>query len=241
MKAIVVALTTIAVLAMSSPWSTAQDEKKEHPHEKEFRTFTAKNGKSLEARVVARIDDERYTVENRDGKRFTLNTNTLSKSDQDFLFLWEPDAILDLSSAGLDQVLKKMGYSMVELTTAGNGNMFPVTIDGKDYNFILGGQNAFSILDAKVAGDLGLTLSDGQVNFGLQGGGQERSKQTTLKTLAIGDAKVENAEVQVIEVAKVGNNLPATVSGIMGSELIMKFNSLIDLSGKRLFVRTDDE
>ena len=239
MKAILFAIALAGLFSFSVPWVAAADEKEE-VDEKEFRKFTAKNGKSIEARVVARIDDERYTVESRDGKRFTLNTGTLSKSDADFLFLWEPDAILDLKTAGLEKVLEKIGYSMVELTSAGTNSMFPVTVGGQEYKFVLGGRNAWSILDTKVATDLGLTLSQGNVNFTLQGGGQERSQQGTVKTLAIGETELEDQSLQVIDVGKVSSGLPAAVSGILGSDHIKKFNSLIDLSGKRLFVRADD-
>ena len=94
---ILAALLFLASVTIPAP---AEDEDegsdKENPVEKksdpaEFRTFTSANGnKTLQLKVVARINDETYKVENPEGKIFSIKTSSLSRSDQNFLDFWEP-------------------------------------------------------------------------------------------------------------------------------------------------------
>ena len=80
----------------------AEDAPKKAPDLSEFRTFTsAKGNKTLQLKVVARIDDETYKVQNPEGRIFNIKTSNLSRSDQLFLDFWEPDSILNLKKAKL--------------------------------------------------------------------------------------------------------------------------------------------
>ena len=47
-----------------------------------FRVFTGRNGKSLEAKVVARIDDETYALQTPEGKSISIKASGMSDSDQ---------------------------------------------------------------------------------------------------------------------------------------------------------------
>ncbi|NIP93476.1 MAG: hypothetical protein GWO24_08475, partial [Akkermansiaceae bacterium] len=104
MKPLLPPLAAAVLMTCSPAFLLAQEEEKAEekaenkpkPEKKDYRTFTSKNGKSLEARVVTRIDDERYTIETPEGQSFTINIESLTRSDQTYLELWEPDAILDL-------------------------------------------------------------------------------------------------------------------------------------------------
>ncbi len=256
-KSPLVFLTTAIVLACSAPLLPARDDedeekdkdkdkdkeekKEEKPKLKNFRTFTSRNGKSLEARVVARIDDERYTVETPEGKKFTFNIKTLSKSDQTYLDFWVPDAILDLSTADLKDVMEKMNYRGVELISTGNRLFATASADGKELKFVLDPGRSFSTLDPAVAKDLGLKLSPGTINFSDGAGKIVRSEQGSAKGIKIGDLEVKSHLFQVLDMAMMGGGaLPGNTSGAIGADLLSKLNAVVDHGGKYLFMREQD-
>ena len=234
------------LLAVTAPLLSAQDEDAEEGEGKKiekkgFRTFTGKNGKSLELRVVSRIDDDRYTFETPDGKSFTLDvTEKLSEADQLYLQAWEPDAILDIATADLKDVLAKMGYSGADLVTAGNTFVVSASIGGKDTKLVIDAGRNFSTLDPSFAKDLGITLSQGTINFRDATGKTTRSQQGRAKSIAIGDVELEAHQFQVLSVAAMFRSVPANTNGAIGSDLLNKLNALLDYQGKRLYVRDDE-
>ena len=126
----------LAFLAWVAFPALAQNDEKNEQEKKDdgsFRIFTSARGnKTLRLKVLSRIDDETYKVENEDGKAFNIKTSNLSRSDQLFLDIWEPNQIFNLKTAKLPEVLDQMGYSALDLTTAGNTfivNMIPTNPD----------------------------------------------------------------------------------------------------------------
>jgi hypothetical protein len=232
----------LALAALLGTLRAAEDdEKKEEKTEhKDYRIFTAKNGKTIEARVVTRIDDENYTVEDKEGKSYKLNLNNLSASDQQFLEFWEPGAILDFTTATLPEVLKKMKYSMADLTVSGDTQIFTAEVDGEEMKFVLAPGRNFSTLDPSAAETLGLQLSEGTLNIQDGQGNQERTKQGTVKAFVIGDVEIESVDFQVFDLAKIAGTVPANTAGAVGTDLLTKLNALVDLGGQRLFVKKDD-
>lgn len=224
------------LLALPVPAAEEGQEAKEPEHQ-DYRVFTARNGKTVEARVVARIDDERYRLETKDGNAFTLKIDTLSESDQQFLEFWEPDAILDFATATLPQVLAKMDYSSVPMTVAGNNQLVAASLGGTELRFVLAPSRNFSTLDPASASNLGLELVDGTLSLRDAQGNTERSKQATIASFTMGDVELDGLNLQVVEVAKLVNPVPANTVGILGSDVLEKLNALVDLGGKRLFVK----
>ena len=235
-------LASSLVLGFSIPLAVADDEdekKEEKAVPKDFRTFTAKNGKSLKARVLTRIDDERYTVETPEGKKFTLNVNTLSKSDQQFLEFWEPNAIIDLKTAELPDVLDQMGYSVLDLSSNGDYMFVTATVDGKEGKFVLDASRKFSTIDPKAAEEAGISLSQGNINFTAAGGQVTRSKRGTAKVFKAGLVEVKSHAFESITINMMFRSVPANTIGAIGGDLLKKLNALVDYEGKRLFVKGD--
>ena len=243
---ILAALLFLASVTIPAP---AEDEDegsdKENPVEKksdpaEFRTFTSANGnKTLQLKVVARINDETYKVENPEGKIFSIKTSSLSRSDQNFLDFWEPGAIFDLKTAQLPEVLDQMGYSALDLTTAGNTFIVNITADGKSGKFLLDPSRSFSTFDPAAAADIGMNLGEGRISFTDNAGQTSRSKQGAVKELKAGQVTLASQEFQVIEVAKMFRGVPAGTLGAIGGDLLSRLNALVDYEGKQLFVKAD--
>ena len=165
-------LAVLLLLAWMATPVPADDKEEEATEEKkgeateeksdpaEFRTFTSARGdKTLKLKVVARIDDETYKVENPEGKVFNIKTANLSRSDQRFLDFWEPDAILNLKTAKLPNVLDQMGYSTLDLTVVESTFFVNVTVDGKSGKFLLDPSRGWSTFDPAAAKDIGMNLS----------------------------------------------------------------------------------
>ncbi len=219
------------------------EEKKADPAEKksdpgEFRTFTSARGdKTLKLKVVARIDDETYKVENPEGKVFNIKATSVSPSDQGFLDFWEPDAILDLQSAELPKVLDKMGYSTLDLTVVESTFFVNVTVDGKSGKFLLDPSRGWSTFDPAAAKEIGMNLTEGRINFTDNTGKTSRSKRGAVKEFKAGQVTIASHEFEVLEVAKMFRAVPANTIGAIGGDLLKRLNALIDYGGKRLFVK----
>lgn len=76
------------VLALSLTSLRAQDETPKPELGPEFRTFTARNGKAIGAKVVSRIDKETYSFETPEGKTYKLQLESFGDSDRKFLEFW---------------------------------------------------------------------------------------------------------------------------------------------------------
>ena len=203
------------------PDKDAPVEKKSDPAE--FRTFTSANGsKTLQLKVVARINDE---------------TSSLSRSDQLFLDFWEPDAIFNLKTAKLPEVLDQMGYSVLDLTVVENTFFVNATVDGKSGKFLLDPSRGWSTFDPAVAKEIGMNLTDGRINFTDNTGKTNRSKRGAVKEFKAGAVTVTSHQFEVIEVAKMFRAVPANTLGAIGGDLLKRLNALVDFGGKRLFVR----
>ncbi|MBJ06887.1 MAG: hypothetical protein CMO40_07205 [Verrucomicrobiaceae bacterium] len=206
-----------------------------------FRAFTSARGnKTLRLKVLSRIDDETYKVENEAGKIFSIKTAILSRSDQSYLELWEPNAIFDLETAKLPDVLDQMGYSALDLTTAGPTFMVTLTVDGKSGKFLLDPGRSFSTLDPAAAADIGMNLGEGRISFSNNAGQATRTKQGIVKELNAGQVSLTSQEFQVFEVARLFPVVPAGTLGAIGGDLLPRLNALVDYEGKILFVRADE-
>ncbi|MDP7308454.1 MAG: hypothetical protein QF405_12520 [Roseibacillus sp.] len=241
------ALLLLAWMATPAPADdkeedAAEEKKGEATEEKsdpaEFRTFTSTRGdKTLKLKVVARIDDETYKVENPEGKVFNIKTANLSHSDQRFLDFWEPDAILNLQTAKLPKVLEQMGYSTLDLTVVESTFFVNVTVDGKSGKFLLDPNRGWSTFDPAAAKEIGMNLGQGRINFTDNTGKTSRSKRGAVKEFKAGQVTITAHEFEVIEVAKMFRAVPANTIGAIGGDLLKRLNALIDFGGKRLFVR----
>ena len=217
-----------------------EDAPKKAPDLSEFRTFTsAKGNKTLQLKVVARIDDETYKVQNPEGRIFNIKTSNLSRSDQLFLDFWEPDAILNLKKAELPDVLDQMGYSVLDMTVVESTFFVTATVDGKTGKFLLDPSRGWSTFDPAAAKEIGMTLTQGRINFTDNTGKSSRSQRGAVKEFKAGTVSVNSHEFEVIEVAKMFRAVPANTIGAIGGDMLKKLNALVDFGGKRLFVRAN--
>jgi len=233
-------LALALLLSCSAPILFAadqDDEKAEKALPKDFRVFTAKNGKSIKARVLARIDDTRYTVETPEGKRFTFNVDTLSKSDARYLDFWEPNAIPDLKTAKLNEVLEEMGYATLKLTSSNDRLFVNATIDGKEGLFVIDADHQWSTLDAAIATEIAMELGQGGFSFNDGKGGSTRSQKGPAKSFRVGTVELKSYDFEVIPLGKMIQNLPAKTIGAIGSALLTKLNALVDHEAQRLFIK----
>lgn len=203
----------------------------------EFRDFTSMTGKTLRARVIKRIDDERFTLETPEGQSFVIKAGTLSETDRRYLEFWEPGAILDLATADLPDVLEKMGYGGANLISANNSFLVTATIGGRETKLVLDPGRAFSTLDPALAQQLGAKLVPGTVNVQDAAGNASRSQQASVGAIAIGESELERFTFQVIDMRRMFATLPANTQGAIGSDLLKKLNALLDYDGRRLYVR----
>ncbi len=102
---IFVLLPLLIVLGMS--YSTAQDAKSE------LRTWTAVNGKEVEAEFVSNSDGQ-VSLKMKTGKIFKVPLNKLSKADQEFISENAPESNPEESFAK-DRERRIMGYWLVDL------------------------------------------------------------------------------------------------------------------------------
>ena len=213
-------------------------EKKGDPED--FHTFTSARGdKTLRLKVIARIDDETYKVENPEGKVFNIKAASVSRSDQRFLDFWEPDTIFNLKTAKLPEVLDQMGYSALDLTVVESTFLVSVTVDGKSGKFLLDPGRRWSTFDPAAAKEIGMSLTEGRVNFTDNTGKTSRSKRGTVKEFKAGQVTITSHEFEVLEVTKMFRGVPANTIGAIGGDLLKRLNALVDFGGKRLFVRKD--
>ncbi len=242
-------LAVLLFLAWATIPAPADDEDEgadeENPVEKkidpaEFRAFTSASGnKTLNLKVLARIDDETYKVETPEGKVFNLKTTSVSQSDQDFLDFWEPDTIFNLKTAKLPEVLDQMGYSVLDLTVVESTFFVNATVDGKSGKFLLDPSRGWSTFDPAAAKEIGMNLTDGRINFTDNTGKTSRSKRGSVKEFKAGQVTITSHEFEVLEVAKMFRAVPANTIGAIGGDLLKRLNALVDFGGKRLFVRKD--
>ena len=222
----------------------AQNDEKNEQEKKDdgsFRIFTSARGnKTLRLKVLSRIDDETYKVENEDGKAFNIKTSNLSRSDQLFLDIWEPNAIFNLKTAKLPEVLDQMGYSALDLTTAGNTFIVNMTADGKSGKFLLDPSRSFSTLDPAAAAAISMKLGEGRITFTDNAGQNSRSKQGAVKELKAGVVTLASQEFQILEIARMFRGVPAGTLGAIGGDLLNRLNALVDYEGKKLFVKADE-
>ena len=227
----------LLALVLLGASAAAQDEAETKKPDPDLRTFTGKNGKKIEAKVLNRIDDERYQVETADGKSLTINITNLVAADQAFLDAWEPDAILDIATAPLDKVLAKMGYSSSELTAAGSRSLVTAEVDGKTMKFVIDPGRAYSMLTPKAAETLGLKLSPGNMQFRSPDGKTERANQGTVEAFAIGEVELKKETFIVYDLSKVLSNAPGAANGLLGGPALEKLNAIVDYGGRRFFAR----
>lgn len=233
-------LALALLLSCSAPLACAadpEDEKAAKAEPKDYRVFTNKSGKSMKARVLARIDDDSYRVETPEGKKHTLMVDTLSKSDALYLEFWEPNAILDLKSAKLNEVLEEMGYATLELTSSNDRLFVNATIDGKEGLFVIDSGHKWSTLDAAIATEIGMKLGPGEVTFNDGKGGSTKSQKGPAKSFRLGTVELKSYDFEVIELGKMIKNVPAKTIGAIGSILLTKLNALVDHEAKRLFIK----
>ncbi|MEC9056036.1 MAG: aspartyl protease family protein, partial [Verrucomicrobiota bacterium] len=160
-----------------------------------------------------------------------------SRSDQLFLDFWEPDAIFNLKTAKLPEVLDQMGYSVLDLTVVESTFFVNATVDGKSGKFLLDPSRGWSTFDPAAAKEIGMNLTDGRINFTDNTGKTSRSKRGAVKEFKAGAVTVTSHEFEVIEVAKMFRAVPANTLGAIGGDLLKRLNALVDFGGKRLFVR----
>ena len=233
-----------AIFADEQDGTPAEGQKENSPEKapdlSEFRTFTsAKGDKTLQLKVVARIDDETYKVQNPEGRIFNIKTSNLSRSDQLFLDFWEPDAILNLKEAALPDVLDQMGYSVLNMTVVESTFFITATVDGKTGKFLLDPSRGWSTFDPVAAKEIGMNLGQGRINFTDNTGKSSRSQRGAVKEFRAGSVSVSSHDFEVIEVAKMFRAVPANTIGAIGGDLLKRLNALVDFGGKRLFVRAE--
>ena len=132
-----------------------------------------------------------------------------------------------------------MGYGFADLTVTERANIVAVSVVDTDTGFLMDPTREFSILDAALASDLDLELSPANLKFKQADGTEITASKTDVEKFTIGGV-TRKAEFIVIDLAKISANLPNNAKGVLGSGLLNKFNALIDLGNKRLFVRSTE-
>lgn len=100
MKRIQLCGTLLFLMVLASPTEFGLSQ------ENEYRVFTNKEGKTIDARVGAIAKDTRMvTIVMRDGRRFEIEGNSLSLDDQQFLKEWEARRKVTISGSGDDATI----------------------------------------------------------------------------------------------------------------------------------------
>ena len=218
----------------------AQDAEKSAVKEPgpEYRTFTAATGKTLLAKVVARLDDKTYTFETPESKTYKMALDSFSKSDQQWLEFWMPDFAIDLSTLDTADALKKMGFTAIPMRTPDIGMIVEVKVGDANLKLFFDPKAKNTILDVEPADRAALKISDSSTTFNDAAGNQTVSKQATNAPFKFGDAVAVEATVLVIDLSLIGAaNIQMEADGILGADLLPRLNALADFSSKVLYVK----
>jgi hypothetical protein len=216
------------------------EEKAEPPPKPEagFRTFTGRNGKSLEAKVVARIDDETYALRTPEGKSISIKAAGMSDSDQQFLLRWDPEFPVDLSDTPLDEVAEKMGYTAVKMEPSPAGTVVLAKLDGSDIKLFFDPRARNSVIDSAAASGAGLKTRQSQLVFQDGAGKKTQAQECAGAPLDLGGFTPENLTLIVVDLDAIGGSaIKKSADGILGKDLLERLNALVDYKGMQLFVK----
>jgi hypothetical protein len=226
----------LLLVAALVPLSAQEDEKTDPGPE--YRKFTAATGKTLRAKVVARLDEKTYTFETPEGKTYKMALSSFSQSDQQWLEFWQPEFATDLSTLETDDALTKMGFTAVSMTNPDIGMLIEVTVGDAELKLLFDPKAKNTILDVEPADRAGLTIVESNTVFNDAAGNKTKAKQATNAPFTFGDAETMEATVLVIDLALIGGaNIQKEADGILGGDLLPNLNALVDFNGKVLYVK----
>lgn len=230
----------LSILLLPLAILSAQDPEKPEKVDlgPEYRKFTAKNGKVLVAKVVARIDEKTYTFETPEGQSYKMALTSFAASDQQWLEFWQPDFVTDLTKIDLKEALEKMGFEAVSLTAPAVGLIVQVTVGDADLKLLFDPKAKNTILDIEPADRAGLDITDSNSGFQDQAGNKIQSKKADNASFKFGNADPIEASVLVIDLSLIGGaKIQKEADGILGADLLSNLEALVDFSGKTLYVK----
>src|SRR4030095_7726356 len=105
--------------------------------------------------------------------------------------------------------------------------LVPVQVnDSGPFDFILDTGAGMSLLTSELAAQLGVKILD--VKEGQTAGGKVSVSLAKVESLAVGEAKLDNVDVAVVDLGHLGKTVGATIEGDIGYNFLKHFRITID-------------
>ncbi len=203
-----------------------------------MRTFTSSSGKTVEGKVISRIDDETFLLRNPEGNEFKLRLSALSDSDKVFLEIWQPDMPIDLAEVSLEDALPKMGYSSAEIVQSGIGPVVTLKIDDTTFKMLIDPKRTYSLIDKEAADNANFDLSNSTSAFKDAAGNRVVAQQYKKPGISFGGSDPISSPILVIALEVIGGAaIKNEADGIMGADLLKSANALLDFNENKLHVK----
>ena len=111
--------------------------------------------------------------------------------------------------------------------------LVPVQVnDSGPFDFILDTGAGMSLLTSELAAQLGVKILG--VKAGQTAGGKVSVSLAKVESLAVGEAKLDNVDVAVVDLGHLGKTVGATIEGDIGHNFLKHFRVTIDYRGSEL-------
>lgn len=198
----------------------------------ETRTFTSRNGKTIEAEIVS-ATDQQVELKTIAGKTFTVPLSSLSDKDALHISIWREEQAKKkaLTNITLDNLFQAQGVGSVNFRNDQGLIFVEAFINDKAANFLVDYRQEMTLLDEPAVAKLGL-----EMKAATQQGAKGQVDVASLK-FGITDLGAD----QIIVVAL--DNLPAAlrpkIDGILGSAFLQKHRVLLDYAEMKLWLRPE--
>jgi hypothetical protein len=220
MKTILAASTALAILF--------------GPAAAEARTFTSRNGKTLEAEIVS-ATDKQVELKTPAGKTFNVPLSSLSDKDQLEIGIWREEQQKQKALAGvtLTDLFKSQGVGAVSFRSD-DGLMFvEASVNDKTAVFLIDLRLEPTLLDEPAVAKLGLEMK------AAAGGIQGAKGQVDLTAFKFGETDLGATQIPVVSFDNMAASLRPKLDGILGTDFLRKHRVLLDYAEMKLWLRPE--
>jgi predicted aspartyl protease len=212
--------------------------------EAELRTWKNTDGRVLNARLVGKTPTV-AKFKQADGKLVDIPIRLLVKEDQDIINRWteQKQKIRDeLNSLTIGQILEARHYQSFEYDIDGNHLLVDGEINGEKVRFLIDTGASTSLLDLDTAKSSKCEVGPmNQQVFGI-GPDPVPAAASKVKSIVIGDARIENRIVLTVELFKgFGDGYRGNHGAIFGADFMRELEAVIDYPANRIYLKPNNQ
>jgi predicted aspartyl protease len=211
--------------------------------EAELRSWKNTDGRILKARLVGKTPTV-AKLKQADGKLVDIPIRTLAKEDQEIIGRWteQKQKIRDeLNTLTIGQILEARHYQSFVYEIEGNHLFVNGEINGEKVRFLIDTGASTSLLDLDTAKSSKCEVGPmNQQVFGI-GPDPVPAAASKVKSIVIGDARIENRIVLTVELFKgFGEGFKGNHGAIFGADFMRELEAVIDYPASKIYLKPNN-